>query len=199
MGGTLFRSELSIHLSTCLPEFYRFFFHAALKRLGFGNPDLCHRCAIGYAASQAALAVTRSFTRVYFCNALTMPKKFSVFGLPRGASIRCRLLLGLLISAASPSNPMVALFIGYQCKYAAEAQSEWSFRFMKGKIFVMKLAKSNRFLRAPGQAKTALWVSAKTSSAIEGIRHPFGPHAWQPPTAQALIDYWKKHASKSGR
>jgi hypothetical protein len=94
---------------------------------------------------------------------------------------------------------MVAVFIGCQYEYAAEAQSEWSFHTMKGKIFTMKLAKSNRFLRSPGQAKAALWVSAKTSSAIEGIRHPFGPHAWQPPTAQALIDYWKKHASKSGR
>ena len=78
----------------------RFFLHAALQRLGFGNSDLRHICAIGYAASQAALAVARSFTRVFLCNVLTMLKKFSVLGFPRGASIRCGLLLGLLISAA---------------------------------------------------------------------------------------------------
>ena len=40
MGGTLFHSELSIHFSTRLPEFYRFFLHAALQRLGFRNVDL---------------------------------------------------------------------------------------------------------------------------------------------------------------
>jgi len=39
-------------------------------------------------ADQTALAVTRSFTRVFFCSACTMPKKFSVLGLPRGASMR---------------------------------------------------------------------------------------------------------------
>ncbi len=37
----------------------------------------------------------------------------------------------------------------------------------------MKLSKSNPFLRSASKAKSALWVSAKSSSAIEGIRQPF--------------------------
>jgi len=181
-AGTCKSASVRALLSSILISRYqplnrsRFFLHAALKPLWPSRE-----------ASRASFSVMLSRCRR------------SLLGLPHGASIRCRLLLGLLISAARPSNPMVAVFIGCQCEYAAEAQSEWSFRTMKGKISIMKLAKSNRFLRSPGQAKAALWVSAKTSSAIEGIRHPFGPHAWQPPTAQALIDYWKKHASKSGR
>jgi hypothetical protein len=65
----------------------------------------------------------------------------------------------------------------------------------------MKLSKSNPFLRSADTAKSALWLSAKSSSAVEGIRQLFaaGVHAWQPPTAQALIDYWKRRSSKSGR
>jgi len=65
----------------------------------------------------------------------------------------------------------------------------------------MKLSKSNPFLRSASKAKSALWVSAKSSSAIEGIRQPFaaGPNAAQPATARALIDRWKKHSSRSGR
>jgi hypothetical protein len=65
----------------------------------------------------------------------------------------------------------------------------------------MKLSKSNPFLRSASAAKSALWVSAKTSSAIEGIRQPFatGPDSAQPATARALIDHWKKRSSRSGR
>src|SRR3989441_628878 len=59
--------------------------------------------------AQPALAVTCSLTRVFFCRAFTMPKKFSVLGLPCGASIRCTLLLGFLISAANSSTPTVSL------------------------------------------------------------------------------------------
>ena len=36
----MFRSEFPIHLSTRLPEFYRFFLHTALQRPGFRNADL---------------------------------------------------------------------------------------------------------------------------------------------------------------
>jgi len=47
--------------------------------------------------------------RVFFCNAFTMPKKFSVLGLPRVASnAGWRLFEGFLISAERPSKPMVA-------------------------------------------------------------------------------------------
>jgi hypothetical protein len=65
----------------------------------------------------------------------------------------------------------------------------------------MNLSKSNRFLRSPKAAAYALWVSAKTSSAVEGIRQPFaaGPFTSNPSTAAALVDYWKQRASKFGR
>jgi len=65
----------------------------------------------------------------------------------------------------------------------------------------MKLSKSNPFLRSAAQARSALWLSAKTSSAVEGIRQPFaeGSNAWRPATVQALIDHWKKRSSRSGR
>jgi hypothetical protein len=65
----------------------------------------------------------------------------------------------------------------------------------------MKLSKSNRFLRSPKAAAYALWVSARTSSAVEGIRQPFaaGPSALETPTTAAFIDYWKQHASRSRR
>ena len=65
----------------------------------------------------------------------------------------------------------------------------------------MKLSKSNRFLRSPAAAASALWVAAKTSSAVEGIRQPFanGSFALKTPTVAALIEYWKQRASKSGQ
>jgi hypothetical protein len=36
-----------------------------------------------------------------------------------------------------------------------------------------KLSASNPYLRDPVVRKESLWVSAKTSSAVEGIRQPF--------------------------
>ena len=58
---------------------------------------------------QLAFAVTRSFTWAFFWRAVTILKKFSVLGFPRGASIRCKLLLGFLSVMANYSNPTVAL------------------------------------------------------------------------------------------
>jgi hypothetical protein len=65
----------------------------------------------------------------------------------------------------------------------------------------VKLSKFNRFLRSPAKAEAGLWISAKTSSAIEGIRQPFanGRRVVNVPSRQALIDYWKKRSSGSGR
>jgi hypothetical protein len=62
----------------------------------------------------------------------------------------------------------------------------------------MKLSKSNPFLRSPKAAASGLWESAKTSSAVEGIRQPFaaGQFEMKMRTAEALINYWKQHASK---
>jgi len=41
-------------------------------------------------------------------NAFTMPKKFSVLGLPRVASMRCRLFEGFLIAAANIASRNLA-------------------------------------------------------------------------------------------
>ena len=73
--------------------------------------------------TQLALAVTRSFTRVFFWRAFTIPKKFSVLGLPCGASMRCRLLLGLLSVLAHSSNPTVALT---RSRFSASERSNFS-------------------------------------------------------------------------
>lgn len=43
-----------------------------------------------------------------------------------------------------------------------------------------KLSASNPYLRDPVVRKESLWVSAKTSSAVEGIHQPFSKDA--PPT-----------------
>ena len=43
-----------------------------------------------------------------------------------------------------------------------------------------KLSVANPYLRDPVVRKESLWVSAKTSSAVEGIRQPFSKDA--PPT-----------------
>ena len=40
-----------------------------------------------------------------------------------------------------------------------------------------KLSSANTYLRDPIMRKEALWVSAKTSSAVEGIRQPFSKDA----------------------
>lgn len=63
----------------------------------------------------------------------------------------------------------------------------------------MKLAKSNRFLRSPKATDLALWVSAKTSSTVEGIRQPFvrDAKAGQFRDTRTFTAYWKLRASKS--
>jgi len=40
-----------------------------------------------------------------------------------------------------------------------------------------KLSAANHYLRDPVVRKEGLWVSAKTSSAVEGIRQPFSKDA----------------------
>jgi len=40
-----------------------------------------------------------------------------------------------------------------------------------------KLSVSNRYLRDPVLRKKMLWISVKSSSAIEGIHHPFAKDA----------------------
>ena len=62
----------------------------------------------------------------------------------------------------------------------------------------MKLKQSNPFLRSDIGRKAGVWISAKTSSAVEGIRAPFaqGPDAERPETFEALVAYWKYRAAK---
>ncbi len=64
-------------------------------------------CEMALTMVQLAFAVTCSFTWAFFWRAHTILKKFSVLGLPRGANIRCRLLLGFLSVEANFSNPRI--------------------------------------------------------------------------------------------
>jgi hypothetical protein len=64
-----------------------------------------------------------------------------------------------------------------------------------------KLSVANTYLRDSTTRENGLWTSAKTSSAIEGIRQPFAEKGRSAtfPTAKALTDHWKKRSSTSGR
>jgi hypothetical protein len=65
----------------------------------------------------------------------------------------------------------------------------------------MTLKQTNPYLKSASARAEALWISARTSSAVEGIRRPFaaGAGAWKPSSLQAFIAYWKRLASKSVR
>jgi hypothetical protein len=64
-----------------------------------------------------------------------------------------------------------------------------------------KLAAANIYLRDAATRDSGLWASAKTSSAIEGIRQPFAHkrRAAVFPSAQAFIEHWKQRFSRSAR
>lgn len=67
---------------------------------------------------------------------------------------------------------------------------------------VMKLSKSNRYLRVAREAETGLFVSAKTSSGIEGIRKPFARDArtGRFTDVRTFSDHWKRRTgAKSAR
>ena len=59
----------------------------------------------------------------YLWEGVHNPKQFSVLGLPCGASMRCRLLLGLLSVLAHSSNPTVALT---RSRFSASERSNFS-------------------------------------------------------------------------
>jgi len=66
----------------------------------------------------------------------------------------------------------------------------------------MKLSKANPHLRQAEKARKSLWISAKSSSAIEGIYKPFERDnaTRQPASMEALADYWTKlKRTKSAR
>lgn len=61
----------------------------------------------------------------------------------------------------------------------------------------MNLLQSNPYLRSAAKRKKLLYLSVKTSSAIEGIRHPFakGKRTYWPKTMEDLVKYWKKRVA----
>lgn len=58
----------------------------------------------------------------------------------------------------------------------------------------MTLKESNPYLKSAAGRKAALRVSAKTSSAVEGIRAPFAKagKVAAPSNTKALIAHWKQ-------
>jgi hypothetical protein len=67
----------------------------------------------------------------------------------------------------------------------------------------MTLKESNRYLRGKTEAsrKAELRISAKTSSAVEGICAPFsdGMAAKAPASRETFIAYWQQRAALSVR
>ncbi len=67
----------------------------------------------------------------------------------------------------------------------------------------MTLKESNPYLRSRTAAtrKVALRISAKTSSAVEGIRAPFTASATAkaPATQESFTAYWQQRAASSAR
>lgn len=67
----------------------------------------------------------------------------------------------------------------------------------------MTLKESNPYLRSRTVAarKAALRISAKTSSAVEGIRAPFAAdaNAKPPATQESFTAYWQQRAASSAR
>ena len=67
----------------------------------------------------------------------------------------------------------------------------------------MTLKESNPYLRSRTEAsrKAALRISAKTSSAVEGIRAPFsdGMAAKGPASRETFIAYWQQRAATTAR
>jgi hypothetical protein len=67
----------------------------------------------------------------------------------------------------------------------------------------MTLKESNPYLHSRTEAtrKAALRISAKTSSAVEGIRAPFAASAKTnaPATQESFTAYWRQRAASNAR
>lgn len=67
----------------------------------------------------------------------------------------------------------------------------------------MTLKESNPYLRSRNEdaRKAALRISAKTSSAVEGIRAPFATNAKAkaPATQESFTAYWQQRAALTAR
>ena len=94
---------------------------------------------------------------------------------------------------------MSAIMVFSGWTYAASSLGQISPQYHRG----MTLSESNPYLRSWPEVKlkAALLISAKTSSAVEGIRAPFteerlaeAPASWEDFTA-----YWQRRAALSAR
>ena len=65
----------------------------------------------------------------------------------------------------------------------------------------MRLKQANPHLKSAAARKEALWVSAQTSSAVEGIRAPFSKERQtaEPTSTQAFIAHWKRRGAATVR
>ncbi len=65
----------------------------------------------------------------------------------------------------------------------------------------MSLRKSNPYLKSPTTGGAALRMSARTSSAVEGIRAPFrkNKNTIFPADTEAFIAYWQRRAAATPR
>jgi hypothetical protein len=65
----------------------------------------------------------------------------------------------------------------------------------------MTLKQSSPHLKSAAARKAALRVSARTSSAVEGIRAPFnkGKETDTPASIAAFIAYWKRRVAANAR
>jgi len=65
----------------------------------------------------------------------------------------------------------------------------------------MTLKQSNPHLKSAVVREAALRVSARTSSAVEGIRAPFvkGAQSASPASTEAFIEHWKQRVGANAR
>jgi hypothetical protein len=65
----------------------------------------------------------------------------------------------------------------------------------------MTLKRSNPYLKSAAAHKAGLHVSAKTSSAVEGIRAPFAKasKAAVPSNTRAFIAHWKQRVAATAK
>ena len=66
---------------------------------------------------------------------------------------------------------------------------------------MVKLKDANPYLRSATARKDGLRMSARTSSAVEGIRAPFDADkaAHLPASREAFTDYWRRRAAATAR
>ena len=93
-------------------------------------------------------------------------------------------------------GPMVACSRGGGAPPVAPSTAAYGLASSR-KLLRMSLRNSNPYLKSPSNSKAALRMSARTSSAVEGIRAPFDKNksADLPRDAEAFIAYWQRRAA----